>query len=150
MPASSALPLWAQYIQACGPTVGALTIALIASFIQYRQWRTANDKLRLDLLEKRLSVYAALTGIFTMSDSAEALSAVAKITRNLELGFVLFPPDITRGLEGAQFYISSRVVQYILINKKLDMMQLNLLQQTYIRDNEDVRTAMRKFMTFSN
>lgn len=41
---------------------GLLTpvIAIVGIFIAYRQWRTAQNKLRLDLFERRLEVYEAI------------------------------------------------------------------------------------------
>jgi hypothetical protein len=50
-----------------GPPMVAFTAALIAlgaatiaSYIQFNQWRTAKEKLRLDLYDKRMSVYNEL------------------------------------------------------------------------------------------
>lgn len=37
------------------------TVAVLGSFIAYRQWRTAQNKLKLELFEQRFSVYAAAT-----------------------------------------------------------------------------------------
>jgi len=47
---------WIDYLQA------ALTpsVALIAVYIGWQQWRTARDKLNLDLFAKRLAIYEAL------------------------------------------------------------------------------------------
>jgi hypothetical protein len=46
------LPRWMEYVQALAPTVVAIIAALIASYIAWRQWRTAHDKLSFDLYEK--------------------------------------------------------------------------------------------------
>ncbi|MCB4770946.1 hypothetical protein LGR54_20250 [Ancylobacter sp. Lp-2] len=51
------LPYWLEVVKASGPTIVALVIGGIATMIAYRQWRTAKDKLRLDLFERRLAVY---------------------------------------------------------------------------------------------
>ena len=48
-------PHWTAYISAL--TLPA--IAVVASLIAYRQWRTAQNKLKLDLFEKRMLVYQA-------------------------------------------------------------------------------------------
>lgn len=42
----------------------ALCAAVIASYIQYNQWKTAKDKLRLDLFDKRMAVYNTLIVAF--------------------------------------------------------------------------------------
>lgn len=47
---------WFQYAQA---TALAL-VAIFGVWIAYQQWRTAREKLRLDLFERRVSVFVAL------------------------------------------------------------------------------------------
>ncbi len=54
---NSSLPLWVQYFQALGPTLVAVVLAYIAAAIQFRKWRTAYDKLRLELFERRFKIY---------------------------------------------------------------------------------------------
>lgn len=51
------LPLYIEYIKALGPTIVALIAASIAGVIAYRQWKTARNKLKLDLFDKRLTIY---------------------------------------------------------------------------------------------
>ena len=51
------LPLWALYTLTLGPTLVAIIAALIASYIAWRQWKTAHDRLTFDLYEKRFAVY---------------------------------------------------------------------------------------------
>jgi hypothetical protein len=53
------LPYGIQIVQALGPMVVALVVAAIAGLIAYRQWKTAHDKLRLDLFDKRFNIYRA-------------------------------------------------------------------------------------------
>lgn len=53
------LPLWAEYVKALGAPIVALIAACIAGGIAYRQWKTARNKLKLDLFEKRLQIYNA-------------------------------------------------------------------------------------------
>jgi hypothetical protein len=55
------IPMWLEIIKDVGPLFVALIAAAIASAIQYRQWRTANDKIRLDLFDRRLSIVNHLT-----------------------------------------------------------------------------------------
>ena len=57
------LPRWMEYVQALAPTVVAIIAALIASYIAWRQWRTAHDRLSFDLYEKRFAVYEAVKNI---------------------------------------------------------------------------------------
>lgn len=56
------LPFWLRVLQALGPIANALAtvaIAGVASLIAWRQWAVANDKLVLDLFDKRFEVYRA-------------------------------------------------------------------------------------------
>lgn len=48
-------PHWTSYLSA----LLVPTVAVLGSVIAYRQWRTAQNKLKLDLFEKRFSVYDA-------------------------------------------------------------------------------------------
>ena len=61
------LPDWAQWVQALGPVSVSLVTAIVAvavGVIAYRQWRTAREKLALDLFDKRMTIYiAAKAGI---------------------------------------------------------------------------------------
>lgn len=57
------LPLWVEYGKALGAPIVALVAALIAGGIAYQQWRTARNKLKLDLFEKRLQVYKACVSV---------------------------------------------------------------------------------------
>jgi len=59
------LPIWAQYVWVLAPTVVAVVVGLIAARIAYKQWRTAADRLRLDLYEKRLAVYDAIRSLLS-------------------------------------------------------------------------------------
>jgi hypothetical protein len=53
------LPVWVEYVKALGAPIVALMAACIAGGIAYQQWKTARNKLKLDLFEKRLQVYNA-------------------------------------------------------------------------------------------
>ena len=56
------LPVWAQWIQALGPVAISLVTVIIAvavGVIAYRQWKTAREKLVLDLFERRFTLYVA-------------------------------------------------------------------------------------------
>jgi hypothetical protein len=48
-------PHWTNYLAA----LLTPTVAVLGSFIAYRQWRTAQNKLKFDLFDRRFSVYEA-------------------------------------------------------------------------------------------
>jgi len=62
-------PYWTQVLAA----LLTPTITVFGSFISYRQWCTAQKKLKLDLFEKRFTVYdAARTFIASVMTSGKA------------------------------------------------------------------------------
>jgi hypothetical protein len=102
---ATTLPDWLQYVQALGPTLVAFAVAYVA----FRQWRTAeanrkiaNDKLVLDLFDKRFSWYEALKrNLFRSLDATndEVRSAYLEITRLSEESRFLFGDDVVRRME---------------------------------------------------
>lgn len=70
---------WTTYVQAIGAPVVAVVAAAIAASIAYRQWKTAQvaahtarNKLKLDLFERRFTVYADTRQLIaTMCNIAE-------------------------------------------------------------------------------
>lgn len=90
-------PHWTAYLSALATPV----IAVLGSWIAFQQWRTARDKLRLDLFEKRMAVYRSA------KDALGALFTVDRLTAEDELKFLisiseakwLFGPEIFEYLE---------------------------------------------------
>ena len=70
--ASVQLPLWVEYVKALGAPIVALIAACIAGCIAYQQWKTARNKLKLDLFEKRLQVYNAAAVIVELINNPYA------------------------------------------------------------------------------
>lgn len=57
---SAGLPTWALWLQAIGPGSASIVTALVAVavwIVAYRQWRTAREKLVLDLFDRRFDFY---------------------------------------------------------------------------------------------
>ena len=55
-------------------TLSVLVIGGIGAYIAWRQWRTAHDKLKLDLFDRRLTAYRKLT------DAVDPVVRSGKIT----------------------------------------------------------------------
>jgi hypothetical protein len=53
---------WTSYGTALGAPFVALVAALIAGSIAYRQWKTAQNKLKMDLFDKRFEAYQKVAG----------------------------------------------------------------------------------------
>src|SRR5436305_15211555 len=59
MPCGAADPHWTAYLSAFSTPLIAALAGGFGVYIAWRQWRTARDRLRLDLFDKRFAVYAA-------------------------------------------------------------------------------------------
>tara|TARA_R110002110_G_scaffold413231_3_gene640315 strand:- start:3925 stop:4386 length:462 start_codon:yes stop_codon:yes gene_type:complete len=89
-------PHWTAYI-------GALlvpTVALLGLLIAYRQWRTAQNKLKLELFEKRLAIYNAATAfISSVMTSGKATDPQLR--------------DLILGTKEAKWILSSEIAKYL-------------------------------------
>ena len=122
-PAPFTLPEWLQYVQALGPTFVALAVAYVA----FRQWRTAeanrkiaNDKLVLDLFDKRFAWYEALKrNLFRSLDATddEVRGAYLEITRLSEEAAFLFGDDVVGRMKSlGEASLSLSIVVSVLEN----------------------------------
>ena len=50
---------WTEIVTAISTPLVAVTVAVLAGLIAYRQWKVARYKLNLDLFERRWKIYAA-------------------------------------------------------------------------------------------
>jgi hypothetical protein len=93
----TAAPHWTAYLSALATPV----IAVLGSWIAFQQWRTARDKLRLDLFEKRMAVYQSAR------DALGTLFTIDRLTQEEEMKFLsniseakwLFGPEVSDYLE---------------------------------------------------
>jgi hypothetical protein len=93
------LPLWVEYAKALGAPIVALVAAGIAGGIAYRQWRTARNKLKLDLFDKRIKVYEAAVELIKEISMPHPVT----VNRVTELG---------KGLGAARWLFGSEVARY--------------------------------------
>jgi hypothetical protein len=89
---TSQLPTWVQYVQALGPAMVAVVAAGIAGYIAWKQWKTAHDRLRLDMYQRRFAVYDAARRLINMTmitgqPTAEDLGAFYDGIRGAEFLF---------------------------------------------------------------
>ena len=96
---ASNLPEFVQWIQALGPVIIGVAVAYVA----WRQWRTAREKLVLDLFDKRMDIYDRAVGAMrlVMRDGAvtKNSSFVDLISVAAEAQF-LFGDDVVHFLNG--------------------------------------------------
>ncbi|MFZ0422960.1 MAG: hypothetical protein WAL80_08795 [Xanthobacteraceae bacterium] len=93
------LPYFLRVVQSLGPTTVAIVVGSIAAYIAWRQWRTANYRLRLDMFDRRYSVFKATRLL------------IDKIAINGQVSspdFVEFRNDIS----GAEFFFDGEMRQF--------------------------------------
>ena len=87
------------------------TVAVLGSYIAYKQWRLGQDKLRLDLFDRRFRLYDAtktlLFDIATLAkvDDAQVLQHASLVGESKWL----FGPEVTNRVE--QLYAPARELQ---------------------------------------
>ena len=54
------LPIYVQYLDALADALAVPAIAVFGGYIAYRQWRTAQERVKLDLFDRRLEAYDRL------------------------------------------------------------------------------------------
>ncbi|CAN7170769.1 hypothetical protein [Rhizobium leguminosarum] len=92
------LPYWLRVLSALGPTLAAsatLLVGLMVATVAYRQWRTAHQKLVLDLFEKRLAVYVEIEDAAAAFEGSNGQDTAAfpKAREAFRKAKFLFGPD---------------------------------------------------------
>jgi hypothetical protein len=95
LPVTSAhtLPDWIVYLQALGPLLIGVAVAIVA----FLQWRTAKRKLALDLFDKRFAWYSAVKDhlYVPLNDGPDpAREAFLAFVRLADEAYFLFGPEI--------------------------------------------------------
>jgi hypothetical protein len=98
---SNSLPFWIPLLQA----LAVPTIALLAAVIGYFQWKTAQQKVVLDLFDRRMETYTSLRSVVAMVMGSSGAATNENSFKFLE------------ALDRAQFLFGSEVIEYL---KKLD------------------------------
>lgn len=95
--ASQTHPHWTAYVSAFLVPV----IAVFGAWIAYRQWRTAQNKLKLDLFEKRMAVYDSVreTLGFIVTHGKIGLGEQFKYMSGIRSAKWLFDADVAEYLE---------------------------------------------------
>lgn len=82
-------------------SLGPFLIACIVSYIAYRQWITARDKLRLDLFDRRYAIYKGVIEALGLtqkdpSDEKISFSATIELHKFREESLFLFGEEVTQ------------------------------------------------------
>ena len=111
-------PHWTAYLTAISTPIVAILAALIAGGIAYKNWRTAQMKLKLDLFDKRISVVEAITRIRNSVrdfDEDEPSPVLGKLTTDMHETMAkakyLFNPAIAKETNA----LYHQVFEYVVV-----------------------------------
>jgi hypothetical protein len=88
-------PSWATVLSA----LLTPTIAVVVAYVAWRQWRTAHEKLQLDLFDRRLAIHGAARGLIA------TITSSGKV-RNEELF------KFRSGIQQARWLLNEDIAQY--------------------------------------
>lgn len=98
----AALPIWVQYVQVFATPLVAIVAGGLATWIAYRQWQTAAEKLSSDLFDRRWAVYDevlnALAPVFRDGHPADHEPLRRLHAANAKAQF-LFGPEVPAHLD---------------------------------------------------
>lgn len=90
------MPTWVQYSQA----LATPAIALLAIVVAIMQWRTAHQKVVLDLFERRMKVYSEIRAVIA------SVVTSGKLPNEKHFGY-------SRAADGAKFLFGVKVNSYL-------------------------------------
>jgi hypothetical protein len=90
------MPIWVQYSQA----LATPAIALLAIVVAVLQWRTAHQKVVLDLFERRMKVYSEIRAVIA------SITSSGKLPNEKHFEFM-------RAVDGAKFVFGRKVNDYL-------------------------------------
>jgi hypothetical protein len=94
-------PAWVNILSALGTPIIALIIGGFGGLIAYRQWRTARNRLKLDLFDRRLIVYEQTRDFLARRRALGQLTddEITKFAIKTRVSKWLFNPAIAAYLE---------------------------------------------------
>lgn len=93
-------PHWITVVQGLGPTVVSVVIGLVAAGLAYRQWKTAHQKLVVDMFDRRFAFMGEMQGLvkgyLVRRDIDDAVSSLRDLQQRSRY---LFGADVTAFFE---------------------------------------------------
>jgi hypothetical protein len=115
-----------------GSPIVAFVVALIASYLQYNQWRTSKSSLSLSLFEERFDIYQKLMLVINDRNSTDF---------NRELSHYFYGVAIHK----AQFLFNKETFEFlILISNKLSRHREIFSQWQHIENKSDIVTEKQE------
>lgn len=93
----NSLPLWVSIL----PALATPTLALFAIFIAWLQWKTAREKIKLDLFDRRFQIYQNVEKSLLMitRHSKASDETIGELTRACSIAPMLFPNDLVSKID---------------------------------------------------
>ncbi len=97
----NSLPTWVSILSA----LATPTLALFAIFIALLQWKTAKQKIKLDLFDRRFEVYKNVEkSLLIISGQGKATNvAIKELTRASSIAPMLFPNEMVSKIDAWRF-----------------------------------------------
>ena len=114
---------WTVYLTAFAVPV----LAGVGATIAYRQWRTAQNKLKLDLFDRRMAVYQSVR------DALGYIAAHGRINHEEQIKYL-------KGIQSAQWVFGPKIQKYLhetLWHKIVDLELHNTLSAGNNRDTDE-------------
>jgi hypothetical protein len=109
-------PHWTAYLSALGTPIVALIAAGWGGYIAWRQWRTAQNRLRLDLFDKRFAAYAAARDVMGCPSLRDEEIAGRFVSNAREARWIL-GAEVAHYLENI---VAPKLFELITMNKRQD------------------------------
>ncbi|MFZ0496591.1 MAG: hypothetical protein WBD78_10175 [Methylocella sp.] len=108
-----------KYASALGTPIIALIVGLFGGMIAYRQWRTAQDRLKLDLFDRRLVIYQQTRDFLARRMALGQLKGreITEFAVNTRVSRWLFSAAIADYLEGE---IAKKAMDLADLNSELE------------------------------
>lgn len=108
-----------KYASVLGAPIIALIVGLFGGLITYRQWRTAQDRLKLDLFDRRLVIYQKTRDFLARRMALGKLegSEIIEFAVNTRVSRWLFNPSVADYLEGE---IAKKAMDINSLNSELE------------------------------
>lgn len=127
-------PHWTAYLSA----LLVPTVAVIGAIIAYRQWRTAQNKLKLDLFERRFSVYDAARNLIgsIMTSGKAKNDEIYKFLSGTREAKWLLNPEIANYLD-KQLYV--KAIELQALDAELEGVPVGTERSSNVKQQSEIK-----------
>jgi hypothetical protein len=122
------LPHWLFVTLEVLKGLGVVILGAIGAYIAYQQYKLAENKLKLDLFDKRYAVYEAIRKV---------LSSLVTLGAGNSLRGDILMREFDIGTADASFLLDQKITDYISQMRK-ELLDLSYISQNNARENEKI------------